>query len=499
MKIKVIFLLFFSILLSIPFIAKGAAVINEIAWMGTENWRHEWLELYANESTSLDGWKIELYRDDLDFTIELSGTIENYFLIVASDVIFTNYDFNYSNLGGKLINGGQRVVLKNNQEETVDEVNCFSEEGWFAGNNTTKQTMERVAGGWQTSLSPGGTPKAQNSSGEEPEEEPQESEEPEEESEGEPEEPEEEPDPPADEPEIPPTPPSSNQPPVADAGNNVIAFVDEEITFDGSKSYDPDGDELIFTWNLGEGVSEKGIAVSHKYKYSYPRTHLVTLIVSDGQLFNEDTITVEIYPKKITINEFLPSPAGKDAEEEWIELYNDSDQIVDVSGWQLDDEDGGSKPFVFPGNTLIPLKSYLVLSRQVTGVALNNDGDKVRLLLPTEAVFQEVSYEKAPEGQSSSRTPEGFVWSTPTPGLPNTITVNVGEQISGQAYTTRLKATGKNKQDNLPAGEAGLNYYSLANLEKSTGSNNKSILIIITIVVVAFAVGIGALKLKKKI
>src|SRR5207244_289137 len=38
--------------------------------------------------------------------------------------------------------------------------------GWTLGNNTTKQTVERVsASTWQTSKNPGGTPKAQNSLG----------------------------------------------------------------------------------------------------------------------------------------------------------------------------------------------------------------------------------------------------------------------------------------------------------------------------------------------
>lgn len=509
MKIKVIFLLFFSILLLVPFITKGAVVINEIAWMGTEtDYNDEWIELYNSSEQDIGlfyyqlSWsdKLIAFNNTKTNTKKINNPIipaNGYFLLERTDdnsVPGKPADIIYT---GALSNSGENLILKGENNEIIDQVDCSGK--WFAGNNSTKQTMERMAGGWQTSLSPGGTPKAQNSSGEEPQEEPQEPEEPEEEPqeseepEGEPEEPEEEPDPPADEPETPPTSPSSNQPPIADADNDIIAFVNEKITFDGSRSYDPDKDELTFTWNLGGGASKEGIVVTHEY--SYPGTYLVTLMVSDGQYFDNDTITVEIYPEKITINEFLPSPVGKDAKKEWIELYNDSDQIVDISGWQLDDEDGGSKPFVFPENTLITRKGYLVLSRQTTGIALNNDGDKVRLLLSTGAVFQEISYEKAPEGQSSSRTPEGFVWNTPTPGLPNTI--NAEEQmfsynkIANQTYVVRPKSPTKNKQDNL-------DYYNLTNIEKSTGSDNKLILIIITIIVVASAVGISVVKLKNK-
>ena len=246
-------------------------------------------------------------------------------------------------------------------------------------------------------------------------------------------------------------------------------------------------------------------------------------MVFDGRDYSKDTITIEIYPKKITINEFIPNPIGKDAGDEensgeWIELYNDSDQIVNISGWQLDDEDGGSKPFVFPENTLISPKGFLVFSRQTTNIALNNDNDKVRLLLSTEIVFQEVSYEKAKEGLSSALTPQGFVWSTPTPGLPNiviseeqapeyegSLQSETTSQLSGNVvlsydpkdstkggwtYSTRPK-------DIVEEDLADQRYYNLADLEESTGGNSKPILIILTIIIVAFAVVVGIVKLKK--
>jgi len=113
--------------------------------------------------------------------------------------------------------------------------------------------------------------------------------------------------------------------------------------------------------------------------------------------------------------------------EEWIEIYNDSDSIVDISEWQLDDTASGSKPFVFPKNTLIAPKSYIVLTRQITGIALNNDKDSVRLLLPEGLVFQEINYENPPLGKSSAKTEEGFVWSESTPGTVNITNLAVNE------------------------------------------------------------------------
>ena len=155
-------------------------VINEIAWMGTpvsgveekQWWRYEWLELYNSADTvgMLDGWNVELYRgDELYFKIPLGETIppHGYFLVGALDKI-PGVDVNYSNLGGKFLNTGQKVVLSNALGTVIDEIDATL--GWHGGDNKTKQTMERVAGSdpttvWQTSADSGGTPKAPNSAG----------------------------------------------------------------------------------------------------------------------------------------------------------------------------------------------------------------------------------------------------------------------------------------------------------------------------------------------
>jgi PKD repeat protein len=164
------------------------------------------------------------------------------------------------------------------------------------------------------------------------------------------------------EPEIPTTPTKNNNPPVADAGDNIIGFVNQEIILDGSFSYDQDENELQYSWNTGDGNSSDHQIVSHKYQY--PGTYLATLTVYDGRHYVSDTITIKIQTAQIIINEFMANPSGKDEEEEWIEIYNDADSITDISGWQLDDIASGSKAFAFPKNTLIAPKSYLVFSRQ---------------------------------------------------------------------------------------------------------------------------------------
>jgi len=72
-----------------------------------------------------------------------------------------------------------------------------------------------------------------------------------------------------------------NEDPVADAsgGEPYEGLVDEEITFDGSSSYDPDGEIVEWFWDFGDGTTETGAIVKHSY--SEADTYFVELKVTD--------------------------------------------------------------------------------------------------------------------------------------------------------------------------------------------------------------------------
>ena len=108
----------------------------------------------------------------------------------------------------------------------------------------------------------------------------------------------------------------------------------------------------------------------------------------------------------VHISEFLPNPIGSD-EEEFIELANFSTSTVDISGFALDDEDGGSQVYVFPEGTMIDPLSYIVFERRDTKIALNNDADAVRLFFPDGSVAEEVLYDRPPEGASYAADENG--------------------------------------------------------------------------------------------
>jgi PKD repeat protein len=483
----------------------GNMIINEIMYdleTGSDSGR-EWVEIFNNKidasidaSIDLTGWKFWENGTNHGLTLFQGSAIipsSGYAIIADNPEKFLIDNPGYSGTifdsAFSLSNDGESLILKDNNLITINEV--VYDSAWGAqGNGRSLQREDPNSSNWGSGIPTIGT---LNSISLEPEEEPTSV-----------------PDETSETPEVPeiPTNQENNSPPVADAGDNIVGFVDQEILFDGLLSFDPDGNELSYSWNTGDGNSLDKMSLIHKY--FYPGTYLVTLTVFDGKYYASDTITVQIQQAQITINEFMANPSGTDTEEEWIEVYNGADSISDISGWQLDDITSGSKAVVFPQNTLIAPKSYLVFSRRVTKIALNNDVDSVRLLMPDGTVFQEINYEKPPQGKSSARTEEGFVWSEPTPGManisgfainPEKKTVSQMNVISSQT----VKESSKEYVIDLPKNDISGGYiegstYAKASVDElafvKQGSQNPLNLVLLIVCVVFGAGFLGFLLIK---
>lgn len=124
--------------------------------------------------------------------------------------------------------------------------------------------------------------------------------------------------------------------------------------------------------------------------------------------------------RSLLVTEIMPNPEGSDADEEWVEIFNPENRPVNLSNWILDDEEGGSKPYIFPSAAVIGPKEYLVLSREETKISLNNSKDSVRLFDFLRNLIFEVSYAKAESDKSYIKTANGFEWTSDvTPGRQN--------------------------------------------------------------------------------
>jgi len=80
-----------------------------------------------------------------------------------------------------------------------------------------------------------------------------------------------------------------NTSPVADADGPYTGTEDVAVTFDGSGSYDPDGDPLTYAWDFGDGATGTGINPTHVYTAG--GTYTVTLVVNDGKVNSEPSTT----------------------------------------------------------------------------------------------------------------------------------------------------------------------------------------------------------------
>ena len=80
----------------------------------------------------------------------------------------------------------------------------------------------------------------------------------------------------------------------------------------------------------------------------------------------------------LKITEFESNPFGGSSEKEWIELYNDENSDIDISGWEI--YDGLSRPkkiFVVQNETIIRSKEYYVI--ELSSAKLNNGGDFITI------------------------------------------------------------------------------------------------------------------------
>lgn len=159
----------------------------------------------------------------------------------------------------------------------------------------------------------------------------------------------------------------------------------------------------------------------------------------------------------VEISEIFPNPEGPDAEEEWIELTNGGTEAVDLGNWEIDDGEGGSDPYIFPADTIIEPGETLVIPRKDSGVALNNNADRVQLSDFTGEIIDEVEYENAQEGKSyaeievktlkneqaslaqlGQRLQKSWQWIQPTPGELNpswTQLSGIVESFDGELLT----------------------------------------------------------------
>jgi hypothetical protein len=110
----------------------------------------------------------------------------------------------------------------------------------------------------------------------------------------------------------------------------------------------------------------------------------------------------------IKITEVLPNPKGADKGGEYIVLFNNSSQTIQLAGWRLKDASGKSADL---SRYVISGGGQLKLTNTQTGISLNNSSESVALINPAGTIADFFAYNtQAAEGvpffHNAELTPE---------------------------------------------------------------------------------------------
>jgi len=167
----------------------------------------------------------------------------------------------------------------------------------------------------------------------------------------------------------------------------------------------------------------------------------------DNHFDCSELISLQDY-NDVVINEFMASndslsgiadPSGKFAD--WIELFNNTDDDIDLSNAFLTDKRSNPEKWAFPPNTIIPAKDYLIIwaddDEEEEGLhsnfKLSKDGDFIMITDGT-TVLDSLEFGAQTTNLSSARIPNGtgdFIIKNATFGFNN-------EQLSSVNNTSDL-------------------------------------------------------------
>jgi hypothetical protein len=220
---------------------------------------------------------------------------------------------------GDLVNTGDTLVLMDSQCDVSDYLDASG--GWPAGNNTTKQTLERDANGvgWHTSVQPGGTPGAENSAGSVATTTPSTT------------------------PVQVPTPTPQNIAPTENTPGDASAPSDFDITtstsvISSSSSIDVDATNTQSTTTSANSGSNSDDGNSNSNSADNNATTTTTASASSRVLI----VAVQI--------------AGASSSNDLVKLYNPTAVAIDMSGWKLHKKSSTGTDYslkVFPAGSVI--------------------------------------------------------------------------------------------------------------------------------------------------
>ncbi|RKY93646.1 MAG: hypothetical protein DRQ06_06420, partial [Candidatus Hydrothermota bacterium] len=90
---------------------------------------------------------------------------------------------------------------------------------------------------------------------------------------------------------------------------------------------------------------------------------LILIVILITTSFTFSFTTKANSTEEIIINEIMYNPAGADGSHEWIELYNQGNWHIDLTGWKLYEAGINHALTLKKGSTTIPSHGYAVITQ----------------------------------------------------------------------------------------------------------------------------------------
>ena len=139
----------------------------------------------------------------------------------------------------------------------------------------------------------------------------------------------------------------------------------------------------------------------------------------DVYFYQIETDELTYINSDLTINEFMSKNVSAIIDEfnefdDWIEIYNNGNEIINLNGFKLSDDSTYLDKFIFPDTSLLP-NEYLIVwcdeqteqGAMHTSFKLSSDGDEIYLSNQNSEILNHVIYSTTEENLGNARVPNG--------------------------------------------------------------------------------------------
>ena len=158
-------------------------------------------------------------------------------------------------------------------------------------------------------------------------------------------------------------------PPSANADGPYTGTEGQPVIFDGSASYDPEGEPLTYNWDFGDGTTGEGINPTHIY--AQEGTYTVTLTVNDGARDSTPSTTTATIEDTEPTADFTPDTTSG-LSPLTIQFTDTSTSYDGIIVWEWDFNGDG----IIDSNEQNPVYTYTEAGTYTVSLTVNEaDGD----------------------------------------------------------------------------------------------------------------------------